>query len=243
MRQYLFTRRDLPAACRLLEVGCGPGVILEEIKAQQVPAPQSPARLPGNQSGLQLYGVDIRLDFLQAYAAENPSAVLSQGDAHLLPYADGVFDLVICHYFLLWVANPLQVVCEMRRVCREGGAIVALAEPDYGGRIDYPQSLHKLGHLQTQALITQGADPEIGRKLRGIFTQAGLSEIETGVLGGQWRGKPPSDEWELEWQVLAHDLGKKALNRSMAGAKSNRLPGVPVRQPVRMYPPSMLGKK
>jgi hypothetical protein len=107
------------------------------------------------------------------------------------------------------VVNPLQVLKEMRRVCRGGGSLLALAEPDYGGRIDYPQALDKLGKLQTHALRSQGADPEIGRKLRGIFTQAGLCVLETGVLGGQWRSQPPQDEWELEWQVLTHDLGKK----------------------------------
>ncbi len=85
--------------------------------------------------------------------------------------------------------------------------MLALAEPDYGGRIDYPDALAELGNLQTKALHEKGADPETGRKLGSMFAQAGLSEIEVGVLGGQWRKDVLESERELEWQVLRQDLG------------------------------------
>ena len=65
----------------------------------------------------------------------------------------------------------------------------------------------RLGGLQTEAIRKQGADPQTGRKLGWMFAQAGLSEIEVGVLGGQWRVDLSENEWELEWQVLRQDLG------------------------------------
>jgi hypothetical protein len=95
----------------------------------------------------------------------------------------------------------------MRRVTRSGGSVIALAEPDYGGRIDYPEELAILGRHQAAALRKQGADPRMGRRLAEVFHQLGLQDIEVGVLGGQWKGKSSRREWELEWRVLQSDLG------------------------------------
>jgi hypothetical protein len=85
--------------------------------------------------------------------------------------------------------------------------VIALAEPDYGGRIDYPEELVELGRRQEAALRNQGADPRMGRTLAEVFHRTGLQDIEAGVLGGQWKGKPSRQEWELEWDVLQSDLG------------------------------------
>ena len=94
----------------------------------------------------------------------------------------------------------------MVRAARPGSAIIAFAEPDYGGRIDYPPELEELGKLQTQALRRQGADPLTGRKLNEIFHRAGLKNIETGLLGGQWSGEPQPAQQASEWATLETDL-------------------------------------
>jgi hypothetical protein len=96
----------------------------------------------------------------------------------------------------------------MRRVTRPGGAVMALAEPDYGGRIDYPDKLALLGEWQIESLKRQGADPLMGRKLTGLFHKTGLESVETGVLGGQWSESPDWAAWESEWAVLESDLKK-----------------------------------
>ncbi len=95
----------------------------------------------------------------------------------------------------------------MARVTRRGRAVLALAEPDYGGRIDYPASLADLGRLQTEGLRQAGANPLIGRELASLFRQAGLVKIETGVLGGEWRYPIPDRDRESEWSTLRADLG------------------------------------
>jgi len=94
----------------------------------------------------------------------------------------------------------------MRRVCIQGGSVIALAEPDYGGRIDYPQELVQLAGWQEASLRRQRADPRIGRQLGELFSSAGLQDIEVGVLGGQWKDPPPPDEWKSEWSVIRSDL-------------------------------------
>lgn len=94
----------------------------------------------------------------------------------------------------------------MTRVTRPGGWILALAEPDYGGRIDFPRELEAVGQRQIQGLLDQGANPYLGRTLRSLFVSAQLTEIRTGLLGGEWQGSPGEDHMDLEWETLARDL-------------------------------------
>jgi ubiquinone/menaquinone biosynthesis C-methylase UbiE len=199
LRQYLYPRAELLDARSVLDVGCGTGALLGELT---------------NQAHL-VYGLDK--DRAHLRLAASSKALLTCADAGQLPYPDHTFDATLCHFLLLWVDDPLRVVREMVRVTRPGGAVLALAEPDYGGRVDYPQELAVLGKLQSASLQQQGADPRIGRQVASIFQRAGLKSIETGVLGGQWAtGQPPGDEWEAEWQVLEHDL--KAMSEGVSAS-------------------------
>lgn len=191
LRQYLYPRAGLEHARRILDVGCGTGALHEELQQGL---------------SLQVHGLDLDPLMLAEAARNYPRSIFSLGDAHALPYADSSFDIVLCHYLLLWVANPLQVLSEMRRVTRPGGALLALAEPDYGGRIDYPPDLDQLGRLQTRALRRQGAQPEMGRRLSALFTSLELEAVEVGVLGAQWRGPLSPAEQESEWAVIRSDL-------------------------------------
>jgi ubiquinone/menaquinone biosynthesis C-methylase UbiE len=202
LRRYIFEQINIKKNHRILEVGCGTGAILIQLPAT---------------TSLKV-GFDINHQYLSMATRNAMDASLTQGDAHVLPYSKRIFDLTLCHFFLLWIANPIQVVSEMTRVTRPGGTVIALAEPDYGGRIDFPQALAQLGQWQTSSLLEQGADPTIGRKLAGIFHQAGLESIQTGVLGGQWSGIQDWDQWELEWAVLESDLGQEP---SLSGRFSN----------------------
>lgn len=189
LRDYLFARAGILHARRILEVGSGTGALAAELEQRSKPA---------------VLGLDIDFAHLMLSKANAPASILVQGDAHALPVAPNSFDITFCHFLLLWVTDPAQVVAEMARVTRRKGAVLALAEPDYGGRVDHPVELAKLAEWQTQALRNQGADVTMGRKLAGIFSEAGLREVETGVLGGQWSLPVAFDE--SEWQVLLSDL-------------------------------------
>jgi SAM-dependent methyltransferase len=192
LRAYVYSRVGMEDARRVLEVGCGTGVILGDLPEQ---------------TQLQV-GLDINKASLNLAMHKTPKSQLTQGDGHSLPYPTGYFDISLCHFLLLWVDDPDQVLHEMVRVTRPGGAVLALAEPDYGGRIDYPEELSQLGKWQTKSLRAQGADPFMGRKLAGLFHGAGLESVETGILGGQWSGVPNWAAWESEWDILESDLEK-----------------------------------
>jgi ubiquinone/menaquinone biosynthesis C-methylase UbiE len=191
LRTYLFQKAGLASAKHILDLGCGTGALLDGL-------PVKP--------GAAIFGLDLSLPAVQQASIHAPGASLTCADGLFLPFADFAFDIVFCHFVLLWTSDPLKVLAEMRRVTRPGGGVLALAEPDYGGRIDYPVELAALGRWQAESLRQQGADPEMGRKLTGIFTQAGFKHVETGVMGGEWTTHSLTEETNLEWDVLESDL-------------------------------------
>jgi len=157
---------------------------------------------------------------LLAFAARRHGGVsFARGDAHGLPFGPGAFDVVLCHFVLLWLERPRQALEEMVRVVRPGGWVVACAEPDYGGRIDHPPELAPLGEMQREALRRQGADPEMGRRLAGLFAGAGL-QVTVGTLAGQWqRPAAPGEAFEAEWRMRAWDLGDAIAPDELARLK------------------------
>jgi len=130
---------------------------------------------------------------------------LCQALAESLPFPDETFDLAVCHFLLLWVLEPLSVLREMGRVTAAGGAVLALAEPDYGGRIDWPPGLERAGRQQALALARAGAHLTLGRQLREMFHQAGLQRVHVSLLGGEWQDGQTGSITQ-ENAVLAHDL-------------------------------------
>jgi SAM-dependent methyltransferase len=176
----------------VLDVGCGTGVLTKELSQSSINS---------------TIGLDINTEYINIAVSVAPSAILSLGDAHHMPFKSSVFDYCLCHYLLMWVVDPLSVLLEMKRVTVSNGAVLVLAEPDYGGRIDYPEQLAILNEWQTTALQNQGAHPFMGRKIKAIFHQAGLNDIEVGVIGAQWKNTTPDHELNSEWEIIQSDLG------------------------------------
>lgn len=192
VRRYLFDHLKAEKASRILEIGCGTGAILSDLALF---------------SDAPLFGLDLQHSSLRFARQHLPPPVnLTCGNAFSLPFQTGSFDLVFCHFLLLWVNNPVAVLNEMRRVTQPGGCVLALAEPDYGGRIDYPDPLSRLGYFQAESLRNQGADPHLGRKLAGLLTAAGLGQVHAGLLGGHWERPPTADDLNSEWLLLEYDL-------------------------------------
>jgi ubiquinone/menaquinone biosynthesis C-methylase UbiE len=191
IRKHIYDQAIIQQASKVLDIGCGTGVLENELN--QI----SPSRV---------FGVDIDFEPLQIAKEYAPKSTYIVGDCSHLPYQNGEFDITMCHFLLLWVGDPLISISEMARVTRPKGFVLALAEPDYGGRIDYPAELSQIGAWQMNALKQQGANPLIGRETRSIFSRAGLVNIEVGILGGQWLQSDTDRDFDLEWDVLRSDL-------------------------------------
>ena len=191
-RRFLLEKAALSTDARVLEIGCGTGAVLTEL-AQEFP---------------NSIGIDINHDYLRWFREHTPTVLSATADAYRLPYRAESFDLVCCHFFILWIDDPKAVIQEALRVLSPGGFLMIFAEPDYGGRIDHPPALQALGEAQSQSLADQGADPNMGRKLAGLAAAfPRLTIIEFGMMGYQHQLHEKTRFWEQEWEILIDDIG------------------------------------
>jgi ubiquinone/menaquinone biosynthesis C-methylase UbiE len=208
LRDYLFDKTNLSQARRVLEVGCGTGAILSTLKTSAA-----------------LHGLDVDATTLSVgaqYIAPRHQAqnvFLTHGDGHLLPYSHQSFDITYCHFFLLWVNDPLRALTEMKRVTLSNGYVLALAEPDYTARIDQPDELAILGKLQNESLKRQGADISLGARLADLFFRAGIKIIETGAIQSRENDALSLEEWQNEWDVIESDLAESVPEKEIARLK------------------------
>lgn len=94
---------------RVLDVACGDGVLLEQVRTR---APDA-----------RLAGVDFSEAELSLARDRVPHAQIEHGRAQALPFDAAAFDVVLCHMaFMLFDSVP-QVVAEFERVLRPGGAL------------------------------------------------------------------------------------------------------------------------
>ncbi|MEI6291164.1 MAG: methyltransferase domain-containing protein [Chloroflexota bacterium] len=189
VRNYLLKKAGLDDNSKILDLGCGTGALLSEFPIQK-----------------SVHGIDINFENLLQSQKNASKTHLVCGDGQNLPYLNAAFDISYCHFVLLWAKQPEFLLSEMCRVTKPGGYVIAFAEPDYGGRIDFPVELETSAKLQIEALRKQGADPGLGRKLPKLFVNSGLKNIEYGVIGGEWDLNSCRSDDFIESSVLREDL-------------------------------------
>jgi phospholipid N-methyltransferase len=103
---------------------------------------------------------------------------LKQADIYNLPFKDETFDSVIICFVLEHLHNPIQALNELKRVLKEGGAMVAI-EGDHGSTFFYPDSIyaHSAIDCQIQLQRQSGGNSNIGRELYPLFKSIGLDNI------------------------------------------------------------------
>lgn len=161
-RMPLYINVGLKEAELTLDVGCGSGIITRDI-----------ARLT---KGV-VVGVDGSSDMINVAVdvlKDCDNIELCVGDAEHLPFCDNTFDMTTCNLLLMWADNPQRVVSEMTRVTKPKGKVLASLEPDYGGKLHWPENPKVDSIFAGEAIRKRGGDPHIGRKLRALFVKAGL---------------------------------------------------------------------
>jgi ubiquinone/menaquinone biosynthesis C-methylase UbiE len=159
---------ELQKGAQVLEVGSGLGILAREVSE----------RVPGG----RVCGVEYASAQLALARASTRNLHFVQGDAHALPFVDERFDAVYCRYLLEHVADPLQVLGEMRRVLRTGGRALAqenniLIITFYPECPAFEAVWRKFAELQSRL----GGDALIGKRLFALFKEAGFSEIKLSI--------------------------------------------------------------
>jgi ubiquinone/menaquinone biosynthesis C-methylase UbiE len=101
------------AGLRLLDVGCGTGHHLAELRAR----------------GFSVAGVDGSEPMLEHARRNNPGIELQRADVEALPFPDASFDVVLCVEVLRYLPDPAACLRQLARVLRPGGLCLATATP------------------------------------------------------------------------------------------------------------------
>lgn len=113
--RWVFDQFALPAAARVLEVGCGPGRLWSR-NSDRLP--------PGWQITLSDFSAGMLAEARQNLAGARPFG-FEQADAQALPFAEAAFDAVIANHMLYHVPDRPRALAEFRRVLRPGGRLYA----------------------------------------------------------------------------------------------------------------------
>ena len=179
-------RLEAPRSWRWVDVGCGTGAVTETILACAEPA--------------SVVGVDPSEAFVGFARAQvkDPRATFEIGDAAALPLPNDAAGVTVSGLVLNFVADPVAMLAEMRRVIRADGT-VAIYVWDYAGGMGI------MRHFWDTAaeLDPDARDKDEGVRfpicapdpLRGAFTEAGLGSVDVDAIDVETVFRDFDDYW------------------------------------------------
>ena len=177
------------AGQRVIDVGCGPGVLMAELVARLGPG--------------AVAGVDPSEPFVDAARTRYPGADVRLAAAENLPFSDDTFDAAIAQLVVHFMTDPIAGLREMARVTRAGGVVAACVWDHAGGQ----------GPLGLFWDAARALDPNIDDEaalagvreghLAWLFEAAGLREIEPATVVAELE-HPTFEAW---WEPFEHGVG------------------------------------
>ena len=160
---------ELKAGERVLDVGCGTGIVAREIASRL------------GATG-RVTGVDLSPNMLAVASAaadrEGLTIEWRKGNAEQLPFDDRMFDLVLCQFALMFFADKTAALTEMRRVVTKSGRVLITVWQGLD-RHPFYQTLHRV--IQQRAGISALQDIfSLGNTddLRRLALAAGFRQVD-----------------------------------------------------------------
>jgi SAM-dependent methyltransferase len=167
-REYLDLLGLAPGE-RVLDVGCGSGVVTRDIARRVGPDGRvigldaSPAFLAVARDLAREAGLEAGVEF-------------REGDARALPFDEGAFDAVVAATALAHVPDGTRAIPEMVRVTRPGGRVGVFDFDGDSTLVSHPD--RALTRRIIAALSDHAAvDSWLARRLPGLLARAGLRDI------------------------------------------------------------------
>jgi SAM-dependent methyltransferase len=200
----------LASGASLLDVGCGPGTVTADLAARVA---------PGRVTAVEISAEALQLARAEAAARGQDNIDFAVADVHALDFGDDTFDVIHAHQVLQHVADPVQALREMRRVCRPGG-VVAARDSDYAAFTWFPRvpALDEWLALYQRAARANGGEPDAGRRLLSWARAAGFDHVT--ATASTWCFATPTDRqwWGGMWaeRILRSDLARQLVISGMA---------------------------
>lgn len=128
---------------RLLEIGCGGGLLLRDARA----------------TGAAVTGLDHSAEMVALARQTGQSAAVLVADAEQLPFLDQSFSAVAMSVVFFFFAEPVDVLRECSRVLTAGGRLaVYTTGPELRGTPASPEPLASRGHFYEDAALASLAE-------------------------------------------------------------------------------------
>lgn len=120
--KYSLLKKDTPK--RVIDLGCGTGLILSELNAISVPV-----------------GIDFSMTAL-SFCKRRGLRDLTCADVNNLPFADESFDLIFALDLLEHIKDDKHLLGEIRRICGPGGVLIATVPAHQYLWSEHDEALH-----------------------------------------------------------------------------------------------------
>jgi SAM-dependent methyltransferase len=165
----------------VLDVGCGPGALTEELARRLGPGAVS--------------AVDPSEQFVAAARERNPGVNVRLATAEDLPFPDATFDASLAQLVVHFMKDPVAGLAEMARVTRAGGVVAACVWDFAGGRAPisvFWQAARELFGEEGES----GLSGARSGQLSGFLEAAGLGRIGEAELLATVEHASFEDWWE-----------------------------------------------
>ncbi len=173
---------SLNADHRVLDVGCGPGMLTAEL-ARRVGEPHVAA-------------VDPSPPFVTTTSGRFPAADVQQASAEQLPFQDDSFDAALAQLVVHFMSDPAAGAREMARVTRPGGPVATCLWDQAGGTGPMSRFWQVAGRLDPSGRPEGRGPGTTEGELVGLLRHAGLSDVRPARLTVSVAFRDFDDWWE-----------------------------------------------
>lgn len=183
----------------VVDVACGTGVLTKAVKAYT--------------SG-RVVGVDINPAMIAVAGRQHEGIEFVEGDASNLDFDDGLFDVAVSQFGLMFLENPSQGVTEMMRVA-DRGLVAVWDSIEHSDGYTAMQELFRV-ELGDDAASSLDAPFAMGRDgvLESVLEQAGIRNVEFQSIKGTGSFESIS-QW-IATEVRGWTLGDSVTDPELA---------------------------